>query len=153
MPDLADLPAVDAACRADLRAAIESMPASRLLGLQVMGFGASGISRVELPLRPELSFDGRVAQGGIVGMLADYAGVSAAACTLPPGWIASTIGYEVHNVAPARGTRLIAIGRAQHVGRSHAVSRAEVYAEDDGVLTLVALATTTCKPLDLNRSA
>jgi uncharacterized protein (TIGR00369 family) len=151
MTALADLPAVDPTCRADLRAAIEAMPASRLLGLRVTGFDAAGVSRVELPLRPELTFDGRIAQGGLVGALADYAGVSAAACTLPAGWIASTTGFEVHNVAPAAGERLVAIGRALHVGRGSAVSRAEVYAVEGDVATLVCVATTTCRPFELKR--
>jgi uncharacterized protein (TIGR00369 family) len=144
-----DLPAVSPEVRADLRAAILAMPASRLLGLEVTGFDAAGISRIELQVRPELSFDGRVVQGGLVGVLADYAGVSAAACTLPAGWIASTTGFEVHNVAPAVGERLIAIGRAQHVGRSLGVSRAEVYAMNGDALTLVCVATTTCNPFEL----
>lgn len=147
---LGDLPQVNPDCRADLREAIHAMPASRLIGLEVLGFDPSGVSLIALPLRAELSFDGVAAQGGIVGLLADYAGVSAAACTLPQGWIASTLGFEVHNVAPARGIRLLAVGRAASVGRSHAVSRAEVFAETaDGALTLVCVASTTCRPLDL----
>jgi uncharacterized protein (TIGR00369 family) len=113
----------------------------------VSGFGASGISRIEMPIRADLTFDGRVVQGGIVGVLADYAGVSAAACTLPQGWMASTTGFEVHNVAPAVGERLVAIGRAQHVGKSLGVSRAEVYAMSGSVATLVCIATTTCRPM------
>lgn len=142
------LPTVDPECRADLRAAIHAMPASQLIGLKVHGFLPEGVSLIELPLTPQLSFDGRAAQGGIVGMLADYAGVSAAACTLPPGGFAATMGYEVHNLAPARGVRLWAVGQAVSVGRSVAVSRAEVWAEAaDGAFTRVCVATTTCKPL------
>ena len=147
------MPALEPGCRADLAAAIEAMPASRLIGLQVLGFAASGVSAIALPVRAALSFDGRVVQGGIVGMLADYAGVSAAACTLPVGWMASTTGYEVHNLAPAAGVRLVALGRALHVGRGHAVSRAEVWAfadeKDSKKATLVAWATTTCRPFEL----
>jgi uncharacterized protein (TIGR00369 family) len=151
MKTRADLPSVSAAHRADLRRMIQAMPASELIGLQVLGFDPSGVSVIELPMRAEITFDGSVVQGGIVGLLADYAGVSAAACTLPEGWIASTTGFEVHNVAPAQGKQLVAVGRAVHVGRGSAVSRAEVFAEDgDGTLSLVCLATTTCKPLDLS---
>ena len=75
--------------RADLAAAIEAMPASRLIGLRVRGFAPGGVSLLELPMSPQVTFDGRVVQGGIVGMLADYAGVSAASSTLPAGWAAS----------------------------------------------------------------
>lgn len=141
-------PDVDPDHRADLRDAIHAMPSSRLVGLRVLGFSADGVSLVELPVHAALTFDGRAVQGGVVGLLADYAGVSAAAATLPPGWFMSTVGYEVHLVAPAAGQRLVAVGRAVTVGRSHAVARADVYAERDGVATLVAVATTTSRPLD-----
>jgi uncharacterized protein (TIGR00369 family) len=142
---------VDAGHRPDLKAAIEAMPASRLLGLQVAGFDPAGVSRIELPVRPELTFDGRVVQGGIVGVLADYAGVSAAACMLPAGWMASTTGFEVHNIAPAVGERLVAIGRTVSLGKSSGVSRAEVLALRGGQWTLVCVATTTCKPFEFAR--
>ncbi len=149
---LVDLPLFDPDFRADLKAGIHSMPASKWLGLEVQGFSPEGRSRIELPIRVELSFDGRILQGGIVGVLADYAGVSAATCTLAEGWAASTIGFEVHNVAPAKGERLIAIGQASHVGKSHAVSRAEVYAVQGGLVTLVCIATTTCRPFEVKRA-
>jgi hypothetical protein len=51
----------------DLRAAILAMPASQLLGLLVTGFDAQGISCIELPLRADLTFEGRVVQGGLAG--------------------------------------------------------------------------------------
>ncbi len=140
------LPMIDADFRGDIANAIEAMPSSQLIGLKVMGFAADGVSLLELPMRTELTFDGRVAQGGIVGMLADYAGVSAANCTLPFGWMASTTGYEVHNLAPAMGDALVAIGRLIQMGKTNAVSAAEVWARRGDVHTLVAWATTTCKP-------
>jgi uncharacterized protein (TIGR00369 family) len=133
--------------------AIEAMPASNLIGLKVLGFAAEGVALLELPMRSELTFDGRVAQGGIVGMLADYAGVSAANCTLPPGWMASTTGYEVHNLAPAMGDALVAIGRVIQVGKTSAVSAAEVWARRGDVHTLVAWATTTCRPFEVKSKA
>lgn len=148
------LPAVSTDIRPDLAAAIMAMPASQLIGLKVLGFSSDGVSVIELPIMPSLTFDGRVVQGGIVGMLADYAGVSAAACKLEPGWMASTTGFEVHNLAPAKGHRLLAVGRAVQVGTTHAVSTAEVWAEqlsDTGVpqYRQVCIATTTCKPFSL----
>ena len=84
-------------------------------------------------------------------MLADYAGVSAAACKLPPGWMAATTAFEVHNIAPAAGERLVAIGQAVSMGKSIGVSRAEVLAQRDGQWTLVCVATTTCKPIEFAR--
>ena len=143
------MPAIQAGYREDIAKAIEAMPASMLVGLKVLGFTTDAVSLVELPMRRELTFDGRVAQGGIVGMLADYAGVSAANCMLPSGWIASTTGYEVHNVAPAAGDALVAVGQVIHMGKNSAVSSAEVWARRNGAHTLVAWATTTCKPFEI----
>ena len=142
------LPALDPDLRPDLRAGIEAMPASRLIGLTVAGFDAAGRSRIELVVRPELTFDGRVVQGGIVGLLADYAGVSAAAASLPAGWMASTTGFEVHTLAPATGDRLVALGEAVQVGRSSGVSKAEVWAVTGATATRVGIATTTCRPFE-----
>ena len=140
-----DLPAVDALHRPDLREAILSMPVAHTLGLRLMGL-APGVSVMELDVRPELTFDGRTVQGGIVGTLADFAGVSAATAALSAGGAASTTGFEVHHLAPARGERLVAVGRAAFVGRSHAVSRVEVHALQEGQEPiLVAIGTTTCR--------
>jgi acyl-coenzyme A thioesterase PaaI-like protein len=139
-------PTVSRSYREDLALAIEAMPASRWLGLRVVGFAQGGISLIELPLRTELSFDGKIAQAGVVGMLADYAGVSAAASTLPSGWAASTTGYTVHNVAPALGSKLLAMGYAQHVGKNTAISSAQVWSQEPSGWRLVCTASTSCKP-------
>jgi acyl-coenzyme A thioesterase PaaI-like protein len=141
-------PTLQDGLRPDLAAAIEAMPASRLIGLKVRGFAPGGISVLELPVVPALTFDGRAVQAGVIGMLADYAGVSAASSALPPGWASSTTGFEVHNVAPATGERLVAVGEAAHVGRSQAVSTARVWAMTGDQAVLVAVATTTSRLFD-----
>ena len=122
------------------------MPASRLVGLRVLGFAPGGRSVLELLITPQVTFDGRRVQGGIVGMLADYAGVSAASVALAPGWAASTTGFEVHHLSPAQGERLVAVGEAVQVGKTHAVSTVRVWALSGEQATLVAVATTTCRP-------
>jgi uncharacterized protein (TIGR00369 family) len=144
-PQKFNMPELQPGFRADMVAGIEAMPASRLIGLKVLGFSPQGWSVIELPLRTELTFDGQVVQGGIVGMLADYAGVSAAFCTTPAGWLGSTTAFEVRNLAPAKGEKLLAIGRAVHVGKNQGVSSVEVWALDRKAFTLVAWATTTCR--------
>ncbi|MGL4573609.1 MAG: PaaI family thioesterase [Burkholderiaceae bacterium] len=144
------LPLLDADYRSDLARAIMGMPASKSLGLNVVGFSKDGVSVIEMPVAPQWTFDGAVVQGGIVGVLADYAGVSAAAAQLPAGWIASTTSFEIHNIAPAKGEKLVAIGRTVTVGKSLCVSRADVFALTGSAAVLVAIGNTTCKPLDLN---
>lgn len=147
-PSSIPFPDVRPDLRPDLRRAIESMPAARLLGITVRGFAEGGVSVVEMPVRTELTFDGRGVQGGIVGVLADFAGVSAVASMLPEGGIANTTGFEVNNVAPARGERLVAVGRVEHASRSSGLSRVEVHAiGPGGNAVLVCLATTRCRPV------
>lgn len=130
--------------RPDLSKAIESMPCARLLDLSVIGFG-KGVSAIEMIVRTDLTFDGRTVQGGIVGTLADFAAVSAATANCADGWTSSTTGFQVYNVSPARGERLIALGRVVKGGRSQAVAAADVYviSGDNGELVATALA--SCK--------
>ncbi|MCZ4256986.1 PaaI family thioesterase [Sulfitobacter sp. G21635-S1] len=130
--------------RPDLSKAIASMPCSQLLGLTVIGFG-EGVSAIELTIRPELTFDGRTVQGGIVGTLADYAAVSAATANCADGWTSSTTNFQVHNVSPARGERLVGLGRIVKSGRSQAVAAADIYAIASGHAELVATALASCK--------
>lgn len=149
------LPLLQEGLRSDLAGFIEAMPASRLIGLKVLGFAPGGISAIALPLTPSISFDGISAQGGIVGMLADYAGVSAAASMQPQGWACMTLGYQVNNLAPARhtgaGAQLVAAGRVRHSGSGHCVSTVDVWACDGELANakLVATATTQCRPFQV----
>lgn len=140
------IPSFPTAHRDDLAAAITSMPCSRFLGLEMIGLG-DGRSAIALPVRPDLTFDGRSVQGGIVGTLADYAAVSAATASLPEGWASATTGFQVYNLAPARGERLVGVGRLVSRGRSQAVAAAEVYAYEGDTVTHVATALATCKLL------
>ena len=130
--------------RPDLAAAIAAMPCTQLLGLSVLGLG-DGVSAIELLTRADLTFDGRTVQGGIVGTLADYAAVSAATAASPLGWASSTTAFQVYNLAPARGERLVGIGRIVKGGRSQAVAAADIYAVVGEDAELVATALATCK--------
>jgi uncharacterized protein (TIGR00369 family) len=135
--------------RADLKRLIEQMPASRLLGLHAVGFG-EGVSVIEMPVRPELTLDGRTVIGGFVGTLADYAAVSATTASRVEGWYSATTSFDVHNVDAAIGTKLIALGRAIKASKSSGVGAADVFAlRDDGTATLVATALATCRLFQL----
>ena len=130
--------------RFDLRAAIDAMPSSKLFGLQILGFG-DGVSAIAMPVTAELTFDGRIVQGGIVGVLADYGAVSAATAAMPAGWASSTTGFQVQNIAPAKGDRLVAIGRLIKATKSQAVAATDVYAMHGDDAELVATALATCR--------
>ena len=132
--------------RPDLVAFIESMPVVNLLVIRLVTL-TSGRAEYELPISPEITFDGKVVQGGIVGTLADFAGVTAAMSALDQGWFSSTVDFQVQNLAPAAGDRLVAIGEALRSGKRVGLSRVEVYAVDGEERTLCATALTTSVPI------
>ena len=143
--------------RPEIRLGIERMPSTRLLGLKVLGLG-DGVSLLEMAIRPEITFDGRNVQLGIVGTLADYAAVSAANTVMPAGWAAATTGIEVHNLEPANGVRLLAVGRSIRSGKGLSLGEARVYAQaEDGPVgdptahRLVAVAMATCRGFALEQ--
>jgi uncharacterized protein (TIGR00369 family) len=124
------------------------MPASQLLGLKVIGF-AQGVAVIEMPIRTEFTIDGRTVQGGLVGTLADYAAVSAATSSMPEGWRSATTGFEVHNLAAAIGTKLVAVGRAIKASRTSGVAAADVFALQGDAMAHVATALVTCRMFEL----
>jgi uncharacterized protein (TIGR00369 family) len=142
------LPKLIAGHRANIAKAIAAMPAFQLLGLEAVGFG-DGVSVIALPIRPQVTFDGRSVQGGIVGVLADFAAVTAAITAAPTDTYGTTTSFDVHNLAPAIGLKLLAIGRVIKIGRSMAVAAADVYAitseREFEKAMLVSTALATCR--------
>jgi uncharacterized protein (TIGR00369 family) len=143
-----ELPELIASHRDDLKVLIERMPVCKLLSLKICGFNESQ-AVVEMPVRVEITIDGKTVQGGIVGTLADFAAVSAATATKPGGWVSSTTSFDVHNLAPAIGDRLVAIGRVIKASASSGVAAADVYAEAGGTFSLIATALVTCRFMQL----
>ncbi|MDN5916899.1 MAG: PaaI family thioesterase [Pseudonocardia sp.] len=124
------------------------MPAARHLGFH-FGRVAPGEVEIVQPWRPELTQNGGVVQGGVLGSLADFAGGSAAGTLLPAGWVNMTVGYTVRIVAPAEGDTVVARGRVVHAGRTTTVAAADVYTVNDGAETLCATALITLRNLKL----
>jgi uncharacterized protein (TIGR00369 family) len=134
--------------RDDLKAPIENMPVSRLLGLKVVGFSETH-AVIEMPIKAEITIEGKIVQGGIIGTLADFAAVSAATATKPVGWTSSTTSFDVHNLAPAVGDQLVAVGRVIKASLNSGVAAADVYAKKGDSLILVATALATCRFIQL----
>lgn len=125
-----------------VRRAVEQMPVASLLGLEIDVIDPER-AVISMPLVRALTFDGQTCQGGVVATLADFAAVSAAAAAARPGQAVATTGGQFHNLAPARGDRLVAVGRL--VGRPGRtmVAAADVYVDDEsGVHCLTGLFTT-----------
>lgn len=122
------------------------MPSTRHLGIHIVELDA-GRAVFEMTNTEALTFDGAVIQGGIVSVLADYAAVSACGTTLPAGWLMATTGSQTHNLAPARGARIVAVAEVVRPGQRHAVARADVYNDNvSGTHCLTGLFTATGIP-------
>ncbi|WP_431970093.1 PaaI family thioesterase [Nocardia sp. bgisy134] len=134
-----------------VKGAVLSMPAAKHLGFE---FGAIAPGEAELvqPYRAELTEHNGYFQGGVLGMLADFAGGSAAGTMLPPGWVNMTIDYTVKIVAPAKGDKVIARGRVVKSSTTVTVAAADVYAVTGDTEALCATALVTMRNIDLNRS-
>lgn len=106
---------------------ILEMPVTGELGIEVDQL-SPGQAIVSLDLDARHTVEGTTVQAGITAMVADFAGVAAAASSLPDGWAAVTTGFSVHHLAPAVGERLEAVGRLVKGGRRSLVAVAEAYA-------------------------
>jgi uncharacterized protein (TIGR00369 family) len=77
--------------------------------------------------------------GGVVGMIADSAAGYAAMTMVPPDASVLTVEFKMNLLAPADGDKLIARGQVIRPGRTLIVTKAEVFALEDGKETLCAL--------------
>jgi uncharacterized protein (TIGR00369 family) len=131
-----------------IRAVVLTMPAAKHLGFE-FGRMEPGFVEIVQPHKVELTQHDGYFQGGVLGMLADFAGGCAAGSLLPEGWVNMTIDFTVKIVAPAKGDRLIARGRALSPGRTISVAAADVYAADGDTETLCATALVTMRNVKL----
>lgn len=127
-----------------VRAVVLGMPAARLFGFDFSRI-EPGVTELTLPYREALSFRPGFFQGAILGSLADFAGASAAATLLPPGWMVATIDYDVRIMAPAQGDTLIARARVVKPGSSLSFTQADVFVVRDGQETQCAMAFVTTR--------
>jgi uncharacterized protein (TIGR00369 family) len=76
---------------------------------------------------------------GVAATIADSAAGYAALSLFSPGTGILTTEFKINFLAPARGERLVARGRAVKSGRTLTVCQSEVAAVSDGAETLVAI--------------
>ncbi|MEO0728879.1 MAG: PaaI family thioesterase [Pseudomonadota bacterium] len=78
--------------------------------------------------------------GAVIGAIADSAAGYAALSVMEPNSEVVTVEYKINFVAPAKGTRLVAVGAVLRSGRTLTVGQSDVFAEDvSGAQTRVAL--------------
>ena len=86
--------------------------------------------------------------GGVVGMIADSAAGYAAMTMVAASASVLTVEYKVNLVAPADGEKLIARAQVVRPGRTLIVTKADVFAVNDGKETLCAIMQQTIMVMD-----
>jgi uncharacterized protein (TIGR00369 family) len=130
-----------------IRDSFSRQQALTLIGANLVAV-REGEIEVALPYRPEVTQQHGFVHGGVVGMIADVACGYAALSLMPVGAAVLTAEYKINLMAPAKGERLVAIGRVVRRGRKLMVCLGEVFAEEGGKRKQVALMTASMMVLD-----
>ena len=104
-----------------------AMPYVQWLGLSFQLIAPGQVEFV-MPLRPEITFDGKAVQAGPIGALLDFSGGAAAFTLAPAGVMLATIDFSVKLLAPAIGSRFVGRGQVISAGKSLMVARADAFA-------------------------
>src|SRR4029453_909625 len=100
---------------------------------------APGYCAIALTPRPELSQQHGYLHAGIVSAIVDSAGGYAGFTLFPEDASVLTVEFKLNLVAPAKGERIVAEGFVVRPGRTLAITRGEVHAEENGKRTLIAV--------------
>lgn len=119
------------------REVLAKQPFSQLLGAELAAL-EPGRCELQVPITPQLTQHHGFAHGGVLSYLADNALTYAGGTALRVPVV--TAEYKINYLRPALGERLIARARAEHVGRTQAVCRCEVFVLREGVEKLCAIA-------------
>ena len=119
------------------REVLGQQPFSVLIGAELTALSA-GKAQLELALGDQLKQQNGFAHGGVLSYLADNALTYAGGTALQVPVLTSE--FKINYVRPGVGERLIARATAEHVSKTQAVCRCEVFAVKDGEEKLCALA-------------
>ncbi|WP_298833204.1 PaaI family thioesterase [uncultured Piscinibacter sp.] len=122
------------------REILSRQPFSVLLGAELAAL-QPGRCELQLAVTEQLKQHHGFVHGGVVSYLADNALTYAGGTALQVPVV--TAEFKINYVRPAAGERLVARARAEHVGRTQAVCRCEVFAAvgDDEKLCAIAQGT------------
>jgi uncharacterized protein (TIGR00369 family) len=98
-----------------------------------------GYCAIELTPRQEIAQQHGYVHAGMVSAIVDSAGGYAGYSLFPEDSSVLTVEFKLNLLAPAAGERLIAEGFVIKPGRTLAITRGEVHAEQDGKRQLIAL--------------
>ena len=98
-----------------------------------------GETEIQIPHWEGIEQQHGFVHGGVVGMIADTAAGYAAMTLVDSESTVLTVEYKLNLMAPASGEKLIARGSVVRAGRRLIVTKAEVFAVQDGKEGLCAL--------------
>jgi uncharacterized protein (TIGR00369 family) len=104
---------------------------------------APGEAEIELPYSKAITQQHGFVHAGIVSTIADNACGYAAYTLMPADSEVLGVESKINYLAPAKGERLVGVGRVIKAGRTLAVCSGEVWAYNNGEKTLVAVMQTT----------
>jgi uncharacterized protein (TIGR00369 family) len=133
---------IDPAAKQRCLASFARQGAMTAIGASVTGMD-NGQCEITLPFKPELTQQHGFIHAGFTAMIADTACGFAALSLMPEDAAALTTEFKINLLAPAKGERLIAIGRVVRPGKKLMVCLGEVFAEEGGERRQVALLTST----------
>src|SRR3979409_698496 len=97
-----------------------------------------GHCAIALTPRPEISQQHGYVHAGIIAAIVDAAGGYVGYTLCPENASVLTVEFKLNLLAPAMGERVIAEGFVVKPGRTLAITRGEVHAEQNGRRTLIA---------------
>ncbi|MDD2921051.1 MAG: PaaI family thioesterase [Anaerolineales bacterium] len=109
---------------------------------------SAGEVQIEMPFQRELTQQHGFIHAGAITTLIDNACGYAAYTVIPPQGSILTIEFKVNFIAPAKGEKFIAVGRAIKSGRTLTICSGEAFAIERGESKLVALMQATMMNLD-----
>ena len=130
---------------ARIRASFARQTLMETFGAELLSV-AEGECRIGAPILPGARQQHDFGHAGLTFALGDTAAGFAALSVMPEGAEVLTVEMKINLLAPARGERLIAIGRVLKPGRRLVVVGAEVLAEEAGRRTPIALLQGTMIP-------
>lgn len=134
------MPCVEPGTEERVRASFARQGLMATLGATLDSVG-QGEAEISLVPRPEISQQHGFVHAAAVTAIADSAAGYASLTLMPPGTGVLSTEFKINLLAPARGDRIVAIGRVVKAGRTLTVAQSEVFAEADGERKLIALLT------------
>ncbi|OAN74042.1 phenylacetic acid degradation protein [Sulfitobacter sp. EhC04] len=126
--------------------AAQSMMATLGASLEAVG---SGDIRISAPILPGARQQQGFGHAALTFALGDTAAGYAALSVLPLDNEVVTAEIKINLLAPARGDRLLAIGKVVKPGKRLCVVTSEVFAETDGTRKLIAVLQGTMVPVPI----